>query len=210
MIAEKLQQPALAELVCQFLYNEIYAANDLTTNNVPLCKYPEFSGHISIYYSTTATFYAPSELSGIGSMHQETIRSNPTWWKSYPQYDTVLVNTDPTAVGIQGMLVTQVKLFLSFLYDNNDYDCALVEWFECNGEAPDPVMGLWKVKPEVWDAVQSTAIVHIDCIMCAVHLIGVYLNTTILVDLPFYYALDAFETFYINKYADYHSHKTLF
>ena len=94
--------------------------------------------------------------------------------------------------------------------DDDDYDCTLVEWFEHDGEAPDPAMGLWKVKLEVQDGVQSTAIVHVDCIVHTIHLIGVYLNTTIPVDLPFYYALDAFETFYINKYADYHSHETLF
>ena len=117
---------------------------------------------------------------------------------------------DSTVVGLRGMLVARVKSFLSFSYDDSDYDCALVEWFEYDAEAPDPTIGLWKVKPEIRDGVQSTAIVHVDCIVHAIHLVGVYLDTTIPADLPFYYALDAFETFYINKYADYHSHETLF
>jgi len=51
--------------------------------------------------------------------------------------------------------------------------------------------------------------VDINSVVRAVHLIGVYQDTVIPSDLAFYHSLDAFEVFYINKYADYHSHETI-
>jgi hypothetical protein len=107
------------------------------------------------------------------------------------------------------MLVARVRAFLSFSHDDNKYFCALVEWFEPDGDSPDAATGLWRVKPEIQDGVQSTAIVNVDCIARAVHLIGVYRDTYIPSDFQFYHTLDAFETFYINRYADYHTHETL-
>jgi len=35
--------------------------------------------------------------------------------------------------GMRGMLVARVKAFLSFTYDHESYSCALVDWFELDG-----------------------------------------------------------------------------
>jgi hypothetical protein len=40
----------------------------------------EFLGHIHVYHSATATFYAPSDLCGSGGLCRETIRSIPYFW----------------------------------------------------------------------------------------------------------------------------------
>jgi hypothetical protein len=209
-VAMRLHQPHLKELARRFLYNELYATGDNTADDVPLNECPELSGHISVHYSAAATFYAPSELSGTGGLHREIIRSNPAWQNAYPRYDTVLINIDPTADGMHGMLIARVKAFISFTYDQERYSCALVEWFETDGEGPDAAMGLWRVKPEIRDGLQSVAIVPINSVVRAVHLIGVCQDTVIPSDLYFFHSLDAFEAFYVNKYADYHSHETVF
>jgi len=208
-VAAKLQQPALKELTRRFLYNELYATDEVTADDIPLYDCPDPTGRISVYYSATATFYAPSELAGVGGLHREIIRSNPAWRNAYPCYDTVLVNMDPSADGMHGMLVARVKAFVSFTYDHEYFSCALVDWFEPDGDEPDMTTGLWKVKPEIHDGVQSIGLIHVDSIMRAVHLIGVYQDTIIPSDLAFFHSLDAFEAFYINKYADYHLHETL-
>src|SRR5882762_2619520 len=68
-VATKLQQPSLKELMHRFLYNELYATDNTTADDVPLCDCPDITGHISVHYSATATFYAPSKLAGIGGLH---------------------------------------------------------------------------------------------------------------------------------------------
>jgi hypothetical protein len=55
--------------------------------------------------------------------------------------------------------------------------------------------GLWKVKPEVRDGEQSVALVHMDSIVHAVHLIGVYQDTGIPFDLDFFSFIRCFRNF---------------
>jgi len=62
----------------------------------------------------------------------------------------------------------------------------LVDWFEPDGDKPDVTTGLWKVKPEIHEGVQSIGLIHVDSIMRAVHLIGVYQDTIIPSDLAFF------------------------
>jgi hypothetical protein len=45
---------------------------------------PELDKLISVYTSAVATFYAPSNLSGIGGMHQECIRALSSQKGEYP------------------------------------------------------------------------------------------------------------------------------
>jgi hypothetical protein len=137
VVAGRLGQPTLKEHVRRFLYNELYATDDSTANDIPLHECPEFTGRISVYYSATTTFYALSKLSGTGGLHWEVIRSNPAWQNSYPRYDTILINVNPTADGMRGMLVARVKAFISFTYDQEFYSCTLVDWFEPDGDEPD-------------------------------------------------------------------------
>jgi hypothetical protein len=63
------------------------------------------------------------------------------------------------------------------------------------------------VKP---DSDYPTLIIHLDCILRGVHLIGVAGQDFIPKDLTYHNSLDAFQSFYISKYADYHSHEIVF
>ncbi|EIW62427.1 uncharacterized protein TRAVEDRAFT_89569, partial [Trametes versicolor FP-101664 SS1] len=160
-----------------------------------------------VHHSATATFYAPSELAGLGGMHRETIRSTPRWFGQRPQFDTVLIQTDTNAPGMLGMTVARVRAFLSFTYGHIRYQCALVEWFDLVGEEPDPLTGMWMVKPEMAQGRPVTRIVPVGSIVRVCHLIGVYGRTKI--PRSFHYAdtLDAFRMFYVNWFIDYHAHE---
>ena len=42
---------------------------------------PQFDDLITLYPSAVVTYFAPSDLSGIGGMHSERIRATPNWRK---------------------------------------------------------------------------------------------------------------------------------
>ncbi|KAL4063951.1 hypothetical protein J3A83DRAFT_4039146, partial [Scleroderma citrinum] len=56
-------------------------------------------------HSAIATFYAPSDLSGLGGMHTECIWSTPCWHKGKACYDTVFLKHDPNILGMGGLYV---------------------------------------------------------------------------------------------------------
>jgi hypothetical protein len=68
------------------------------------------------------------------------------------------------------------------------------------------------VEPEVnVDGNPLLAIVHIDCIYRAAHLIPAYRTSQYLSrSLTMHDTLDHFERFYINKYADHHAFEIIF
>ena len=70
---------------------------------------------------------------------------------------------------------------------------------------------MWMVEPYLDSHGQRvTAIVHIDTAICGAHLLPVYGTAFIPHDLHFSETLDAFHAYYVNKYADHHSHKIAF
>lgn len=142
-------------------------------------------------------------------MHRELIRSNPSW-RDHPQFDTVLINTNADEAGMKGMVVGRVMGFMCFTYQGERYPCTLIDWFEMVQDEPSDVTGMYIVQPELDDENnQVSSIVHLDSIFCAVHLTPLYHNTVIPVDFCYWYTLDAFETFYINCYSDYHAHECI-
>jgi hypothetical protein len=74
---------------------------------------PSFKGNIKVYHSTSATFYAPSNLCGPGSMHHECIYSTPSF-HGHEYQDTVFVVLNDSKKGIEGMEIGCVLLFFSF------------------------------------------------------------------------------------------------
>ncbi|KAH7904126.1 hypothetical protein BJ138DRAFT_1019557, partial [Hygrophoropsis aurantiaca] len=204
----ELGHPILPQLIRRFLYDQLYPNDPVPGAEVPLDECPLFDGHISVYHSATATFYAPSELAGPGGMHREMIRANPAWRKAYPRFDTVLIQNGGEDDVMNGMIIGRVIRFLSFVHQETRYPCVLVEWFLPVGDGPDPLTGMWVVEPEVIDGVPTIGIVHTDCIFRACHLMPRFGGDTQLpYDFHFSYTLDAFQSFYLNKYIDYHSHE---
>ena len=211
-LANTLYIPRLVEYIRRFLFDQLNPDAPVAGDIVDLdgCPYISPYSRISIYRHATATFYAPSELAGPNGMHREIIRSNPRWFGGKPRYDTILIDTDSDAPGLDGMTVARVLAFVSFTYADVKYDCAVVEWFETDGDGPDIATGMWIVQPELDAAGERVVgLVHVDSIVRACHLIGVYGTTPIPSDFEYMDTLDAFRHFYVNWYADYHAHEIL-
>lgn len=138
-------------------------------------------------------------------MYRETIRSTPSWRGANERHDTVFIGLDAEQ---SGMAVGRVFLFFSFSFLDVDYSCALIQWFNPREHADDST-GMWIVEPEVFDQSPSLAVIHIDCIPRAAHLIGVCGSSPLPEDFHFSYTLDAFKAFYVNHYADHHMHEFL-
>ena len=219
-LAIEYKQPSLRELVRRFLYDQVQISNpdpDLDDNDelvdsssVDLSKCPQVYGNIAVHRVAHATFYAPTELAGTAGMHRELIRANPSW-RGHPRFDTVLVNTDADKPGMQGMTVGRVMGLMAVPHDGARLPCALIDWFEKVSEIPSDVTGMYEIRPELDEhGQQVTSIVHIDAIFRAVNLSPVFRGTTMPLDFHYSYSLDAFETFYVNKYGDYHSHHCIY
>ncbi|KAJ6607956.1 hypothetical protein B0H10DRAFT_2166674 [Mycena sp. CBHHK59/15] len=174
-----------------------------------------------MYNSAQAVFYAPSDVSGIGGMHHERIRAVKSWyrgpplWKKLatatPRYDCVFIEHDPNAPGFRGLHAARVRLLFRFKFRGIDHPCALVHWFSAVGEDPCTDTGMWIVKPDFHGHEPGLAVVHIDCLLRGAHLIGVAGKEFVPVhDFDFSDSLDAFEAFYVNKYADHHAHEIAF
>ncbi|TFK84482.1 hypothetical protein K466DRAFT_496496 [Polyporus arcularius HHB13444] len=209
-MARHLRVPALHDLLRRFLRQQLYPDFDEPDAVVNLDDCPDLSPRtkLALHATARATYYAPSELCGRFGMHSEMIRCSPRWFKQNPRYDTVFVRLSD-APGMQGMVVGRVRAFLSFPYRITMYECALVEWFELVGDRPDPVTGLWMVKPEYSGNRRAMEMIALDSVVRACHLMPFFGRTRIPKDFHFSYSLDAFSRFYVSSYADYHVHELL-
>ncbi|KAH9916928.1 uncharacterized protein B0H18DRAFT_1087215 [Fomitopsis serialis] len=192
----------LPGLIRRFLYDQLDppadsdSDSDIEPEDVDIEDCPRFHGHVAVYYSARALFYAPSELSGPGGMHSEVIRSHPLWYGKYERRDTVLVQDGPDNGLMGGMIVARVLAFLSFSHNEIKYPCALVHWLLPVGDAPDSTTGMWILEPEVFDGERTVGLIHTDCIV-----------RRLPADFDFSYSHLAFKRFYLNKWADYHVHE---
>lgn len=164
-----------------------------------------------MHASAAATFYAPSDISGVGGMRYERIRAVPQWRGGPARYDCVFVETDPSREGMRGLDVARVLLFFQFEHDNITYPCALVQWYSRVGDEPNEDTGMWIVEPDLnEDGSFRESIIHLDTILRAAHLIGVYGEDFLPQDFTFHKTLDTFESFFVNKYIDHHAFATIF
>ncbi|KAF8140679.1 hypothetical protein K438DRAFT_1995789 [Mycena galopus ATCC 62051] len=205
-LAAYIQQPQLPVLLRRFLQEELHGTPDNNTPPTPIEACPVFAGRIVVHHSAVARFYAPSDLGGAGGMYRERIRSNPNW-HGYPRRDTVLV--DAGSAVMHGLVIGRVLLFFSFTFAERSFECALVNWLVPVGDAPDPDTGMWVVELEHCRRVPTLAIIPVDSIARGAHLIGVYGMTALPEDFHFSDSLDAFNTYFVNPYADHHMHEFL-
>lgn len=209
MLAEELAQPNFKLLICQFLHDQLDPTASIGSTSAP--SLPFFKEWITVFPSSLATFFAPSDICGTGGMRRERIRAVPSWYKGPGRYDTVFVETDASAEGMLALDVARVCLFFSFTFRGNVYPCALVQWFRHVEEAPNEATGMWVVEPEVdEDGQHITAVLHLDTIVRASHLIAVYGKTRIPRGLLPAHSLDIFCKFYVNKYVDHHAFEIAF
>ncbi|KAI9429507.1 hypothetical protein H4582DRAFT_2114355 [Lactarius indigo] len=126
---------------------------------------PPLHCRISVFHSAVATFFSPSDPCGTQGMRRERIRSTPSWRGCEPRRD--------------------LQLLFSFVYEDVHYPCALVEWFTRVG--CDPLTGLWVVHPDITHGRRDRTVVHLDSFLWAAHLIPVFGNEPMPLDLHYTY-----------------------
>lgn len=210
-LAATLDVPSLVELIRRFLFDQLHRNDDNAGVAQSLDDCPPFSQNVYVHNSAEAVYHAPSDPSSVAGMRREFIRATPNWRKGEPRYDCVFVNMNSALPGIFGLETARVRCFFSFKYGEIDYQCALIHWYTRIGDAPDEDTGMFIVKPSLrWRRRPLLAVIHIDTIYRAAHLIGVSKGRHIdLDDLQYYESLDVFDRFYINKFIDHHSFELL-
>jgi hypothetical protein len=204
-LAIKIGEPRLLYMAQQFLFEQLHP--DLP----PPLHFAPFHAHLSVFHSAIATYYAPSDSSGVGGMHRDRIRSCPSWRNGPPRYDCLFAEKDPELRGMRGLHVAQVILFFSFTHLETIYPCALVRWFIPVGDEPCETTGLWMLTPDMErDGQRATSIIHLDSALRGAHLIAVYGDQFIPRELAYTDTLDAFNAFYVNKLADHHTFEIAF
>jgi len=212
IVADKIDQPDFVDLIQRFLYEQCRSDSDSeAASSSTLSELPEFHGKISVCASAIATFFAPSDISGIGGMRCERIRAVNIWRNGPGRYDTVFVSTNPIGEGMVGFDIARVKLFFSLKHEGIKYPCALVHWYSRIGDSPDNNTGMWVVRPDVRDdETRFASVIHLDTIFRAAHLLPVYGNEFVPSYLNFSQSLDAFHSYYVNKYVDHHAFEIAF
>ncbi|KAI5984105.1 hypothetical protein EDC04DRAFT_3005940 [Pisolithus marmoratus] len=185
-LACHLQHPNLPLLTRCFLHSQLYDDTSQSAANVALL---DLSGApVSVFCSTISTFYAPSDLSGLGGMHSECIWSMPQWRKGPTCYDTVFLEWDPDIPGMGGL-----------------------HWFSNISDGPDKDTGMWVVQPDYdADGQRELEVVHVHSILHGAHLIPVYGHTHLPTNVQYTNSLDVFQAYYVNKYIDHHAFEIAF
>ncbi|KAJ6622418.1 hypothetical protein B0H10DRAFT_2175040 [Mycena sp. CBHHK59/15] len=211
-LAAHIRLPSFPGLVRAFLRDQLHPTSSESSNSSEDSNFADIKLHspLSVFHSAIATFYSPSDPSGIRGMRRERIRSTPSWRKTGPRRDCVFLVEDQNADGFRGMSVARVRLFFSFQHDGVDYPCALVEWFKKIGRGPDSETGMWMVEPEVRRTRghdRLITVVHLDTVMRGAHLIPVYGSRFLQPGFRYTWSLDAFQAFFVNKYIDDHANE---
>ncbi|KAJ6556913.1 hypothetical protein B0H10DRAFT_1847268 [Mycena sp. CBHHK59/15] len=210
-LAAQLRLPTLPDLIRRFLYAQNNPDHAVPLRNIPLADCPDYPRSVKVFPSAVATFFAPSDQSGIGGMFRQRIRAVRAWRGAPPRYDCIFVEQDAELPGFRGLLAARVLLFMSFKSEGVMYPCALVTWFSAIGDEPCPDVGMWMVEPDLDGRGQRVMdIIHIDSTLRGAHLIPIYGDTFIPHHFKYSSSLDSFKAFYVNKYANHHSHEIAF
>jgi len=197
----------------QFLYDQMHPESDLPGTDINIEDCPRFSGKFSVFDSAIATYYLPSDTLGQTGFYRERIRAIHAQGKkksTVPRHDCVLVATDTTSSGFSSMQVARVRLLLSITHLDTIIPCALVNWFVAEGNGPDPVTGMWIVRPQYTaNNRHSYSIIHLDSILRGIHLLPVHKKHAITKTDSYSRSLDVYRRFYVNKYIDYHAFETI-
>ena len=213
--AESLQQPSFPKLLRRFLYNQLH--DNPASASLAQDAHPRIKGRVHVCNSAVATFYAPSDISGISSMRREHIRATSSWRKGKARYDTILVNSNSEvpvdSEGVRGFQVARVFLFFSFQHEDKKYPCALIQSYSHVGSEPDEDTGFWMVEPDTDDdGDPCLAVIHLDSVYRAVHLLPVHQDNTFVertTGITMHSSLDMFQLFYINRFVDHQSFEVL-
>ena len=146
-------------------------------------------------------------------MRCERIHAINAWRNGPGRYDCIFVNTDPSASvgGMLGLDIARVRLIFSFKHEGTTFPCALVHWFSRLGNSHNEHTGMWIVEPDLAeDGTPIASVIHLDTIFRAAHLMPVYGNDAVPKNLSSTQSLNAFNSYYVNKYIDHHAFEIAF
>ncbi|EDR01233.1 uncharacterized protein LACBIDRAFT_312361 [Laccaria bicolor S238N-H82] len=138
-------------------------AEDLS--HIPENALLEINRKVFVYNSARAVFYAPSDVSGIGGMQHEWIRSVKSWYGGSARCDCVFIGKSEEP-GFRGLHAARVFLFFSFKHDEVTYPCALIHWFSPVRDTPCEETGMWIVEPDwLHGGKPFLEVIHLDSIL---------------------------------------------
>jgi len=112
---------------------------------------------------------------------------------------------------MRGLEVACVIAFFSFSLRAVRYPCAVIRWFDKVGDDADEDTGMWVVRPGYSaNHAPAHAVIHIDSIYRAAHLIPMYGTQFVPWELKFYQSYDSFRAYYVNKFVDHHAFEIAF
>ena len=117
---------------------------------------------------------------------------------------------DEDKPGMRGMNVAHIQLFFSFAYKDKEYQCALINWFSRMGQTWDSETGMWKVRPDMQHGRHWCSVIHLDLVLRGAHLLLIFGEKFLPINFDYSDSLDAFAGYYVNHFADHHSHKIIF
>ncbi|KAF8808689.1 hypothetical protein BYT27DRAFT_7222819 [Phlegmacium glaucopus] len=196
-------QLSLPELMRHFLFDQLNKNKDVTSDNIPLHLCPKITSSISVFHSAVASYFSPSDESGIWGICQEWIQSCPMCRKKGPRWDTAFVIEDEDKPGMKGMSIT-------FVFICHYYPCVLVEWFNTYGHSRDPLTGMWRICPDIRNGKHFCTVIHLDSLLRGAHLLPIFGTAFLPINFDYKDSLDAFSGYYVNHFADHHAHEIVF
>jgi hypothetical protein len=206
-LAGHINHPQLPELTRRFLFDQLNNNSDVVSNDIGC---PVIEGSISVFHSAVASFFSPSDDCGRYGMCREHVRSCPLWRGKAPRRDCAFVVEDEDIPGMRGMNVVRIQLLFSFTYNGKEYQCALVNWFSRMGRSRDSMTGMWKVHPDIRQGRRWCSVIHLDSILRGAHILPIFGEKFLPINFDFSDSLDAFAGYYVNHFADHHSHEIIF
>ena len=211
-LAEELHIPNLVNLTHCFLFKQCFPDDPHDVSKILLSECPWFNSSIHIFNLACSRFYASSNLSGIGGMQSEFIQSMLWWRNEGPQKDCIFVTTNlgnQDSTGMRAFDIACIHAFVSFTNISGiHYPCTIVCWFNKVDNSLDEDTGIWIVWPSyLHDHSPNFAVIHIDTIYHAAHLIPIYGTSHISQHIKPHNSYDTFCAFYVNKYVDHHVFK---
>jgi hypothetical protein len=168
-----------------------------------------------VHRTAKAVFYAPGDPSGVGGMKRETIYAVPTYRKTGKhRHDTVFLRSNTLLPGMRGLRIARVYNFLQVRVYGNKYSCALVHHFNIVGDTFDEDTRLWIVEPAfLEDGSRHMEVVPINKVIRGSHLLPVFSadeDQWVPVTHSHMDSLDAFSSFYVNRFIDLHAFRLAF
>ncbi|KAG2050399.1 hypothetical protein BDR06DRAFT_974481 [Suillus hirtellus] len=86
-LVDEVNVPHLQHFIWYFLFSQLFPNNPCNLEDVPAASCPWHEGGLYVFNSAAATFYAPSDPSGVSSMQRKQIQACPLWQNVSPHND---------------------------------------------------------------------------------------------------------------------------